>query len=488
MATVLRSTLVHYNYLSRLQATYDTVLISRRDTRTLFLLQGRERKTPENLEQLLRIAMDLIWLNEKERQKIRQRSSSHQSLQDRSSTAHVHSPADDFHGLRVSEYTVVMNWIGSVNRAMRPGKYSESLLSSHDRGHPFDLRRSSYHSSKPGGSTDQAWAIWQDFLLTGMQPDVVLYTSLMDMLLKAKDFDRAEQIWQHMHRADLETSKCGGMPSPSTTSSKAPEAPEGPTTTADTIDPVFKSLHLDGTAGQSLAPSSGASIRRKADFLQILDKGDRHRHHLGHSQEGTSVFNPSISAKPNLQTFSVLIQSHAENRDLKAIVQIYKEIQHQSTDGRDAAAGQRLQQRRANTVLLNQILSVLIDLGETAAAKEIYADMRSSSSCSRSHLASIDGDYTTEAVSTLARPPEASASASTSASTGVLSTRWPLHHLNCQRRAAWEREVRERSVAGLARTSSPPHPDVTTHRLMLHLAKQEGDVELEESVLEELYS
>ncbi|KAF9940108.1 hypothetical protein BGZ67_008287 [Mortierella alpina] len=184
---------------------------------------------------------------------------------------------------------------------------------------------------------------------------------------------------------------------------------------------------------------------------------------------------------PNLQTFSVLIQNHAVNRDLKAIVQIYKEIQHQSTDGRNEVAGQQFQQRRANTVLLNQILSVLIDLGETSAAKDIYADMRSSSSHSPSHPAPTDGEYTTETATTIGRPTAASAS------TEVLSIRWPLHHLNCKRRAVWERETRERSLARLARPSYPPRPDVTTHRLMLQLAKQEGDVELEERVLEELY-
>ncbi|KAF9946891.1 hypothetical protein BGZ70_002977 [Mortierella alpina] len=495
-STVLRSTLVYYNYLSRLQSTYDTVLISRRDTRTLFLLQGRERKTSENLEQLLRIAMDLIWLNEKERQKIRQRTRSPalRNGQDRSSsTAHVRSPADDFHGLRVSEYTVVMNWISSVNRAARPGKCLDSSLSPHDRPRPFELPRKSSHTSKPGESMDQAWAIWQDFLLTGMKPDVVLYTSLMDMLLKAKDFDRAEQIWQHMHRTDPKIITRDGASSPSATSSIPLAASAAPA--VGIRDPVLKSLNLGTTVGQPIAPSASASTRRKPHFPQILEKDHGHRHPPTHSPNGISVSNRSSPVKPNLQTFSVLIQSHAMNRDLNAIVQIYKEIQHQSTDGNDAAAGQSLQQRRTNTVLLNQILRVLIDLGETSAAREIYADMRSPSpSSSPPPLSShpspcasepVDGDYTTETATTTVRSTAASASASTRA----LNTRWSLHHLNSQRRAVWERETRERSLAGLAsRPSYPQCPDTTTHRLMLRLAKQEGDVELEEKVLEELYS
>ncbi|KAF9952609.1 hypothetical protein BGZ72_006062 [Mortierella alpina] len=488
----LRSALVHYNYLSRLQATYDTVLVSRRDTRTLFLLQGRERKTPENLEQLLRIAMDLIWLNEKERQRIRQRtrnSALHAVQGTPSNTAHVHSPADDYHGLRVSEYTVVMNWIGSVSRGVRTGKSSESSLSPYDRPHPLDLHRNSHYTSKPGGSMDQAWAIWQDFLLTGMRPDVVLYTSLMDMLLKVKDFDRADQIWQHMHHADVETSTRGGRSSSSVSSSTTSAAPPA---AVDVIDPVFKSLNLDATAGQSITPNAAASTRRKPHALHILDKDTRHRHHQTKRLDASSTSNISNAALPNLQTFSVLIQSHAMNRDLKAIVQVYKEIQQQNADGKDVVAGQQFQQRRANTVLLNQILSVLIDLGETSAAREIYADMRSPSpspSPSPSDPCAgerVDGDYTTVTATTTARP---TASASASSSTEYLNARWPLHHLNCQRRAVWEKETRERSLAGLAsRPSYPPRADGTTHRLMLQLAKQEGDVELEESVLEELYS
>ncbi|CAO3574768.1 unnamed protein product [Mortierella alpina] len=483
-STVLRSTLVYYNYLSRLQATFDTVLISRRDTRTLFLLQGREPKTSENLEQLLRIAMDLIWLNEKERQKIRQRTRTPtlRNGQDRSSsTAHVHIPADDFHGLRVSEYTVVMNWISSVNRAARPGKCLDASLSPHDRPRPFDLHRNSSHTSKPGGSMDQAWAIWQDFLLTGMKPDVVLYTSLMDMLLKVKDFDRAEQIWQHMHRTDPQTITREGAPSQSSaTSSMAARV--------GIMDPVFKSLNLDTAVEQPIASNASASTRRKPPFLHILEKDRGHRHPQTRSLDGISASNTSRPVKPNLQTFSVLIQSHALNHDLDAIVQIYKEIQHLSTsDGSDAAAGQPFQQRHTNTVLLNQILKVLIDLGETSAAREIYADMRSplpsTSSSPSSPCASgpVDGDYTTETATTTVR--------STAASTRALNTRWSLHHLNSQRRAVWEKETRERSLAALAsRHSYPQCPDMTTHRLMLQLAKQEGDVELEEEVLEELYS
>ncbi|KAF9277650.1 hypothetical protein BGZ68_009149 [Mortierella alpina] len=421
----------------------------RRDVRTLFLLQGRERKTPENLEQLLRLAMDLIWLNEKERQKIRQRKKNPalRLVQDPSSSAgHVHSPADDYHGLRVSEYTVVMNWIGSVNRAVRPGQSLESPLSPHDRPYPLDLHRNAHCISKPGGSMDQAWAIWQDFLLTGMKPDVVLYTSLMDMLLKAKDFDRADQIWQHMHHNGVETSARGRVSSPSASSSiaaaaAAAAAPAAAPLTVGIIDPVFKSLNLDAAAGQSIAVNTAAPTRRKPHFLHILDKDSRRRHRQTHSMDGTSASSTSSTAMPNLQTFSVLIKNYAIDRDLKSIVQIYKEIQHQSNDRRDAVAGQQFQQRRANTVLLNQILSVLIDLGETSAAKEIYADMQSSSlSSSHPSLCAsepVDGDYTTEAVTT--RPK--AASASTSVLTGVSN-----------------------------------------------LAKQEGDVELEERVLEELYS
>ncbi|KAG0197009.1 hypothetical protein BGX28_009483 [Mortierella sp. GBA30] len=486
-ASGLESVLSHYNYLSQLQASYDTVLIPRRDTRTLFLLQSKERKTRDNLNQLLRIAMDLIWLNEKERQRKRRRSFAGSSLlsdKDRPSTIHIHNPADDYHGLRVSEYTILMDWVGSVSRSARVSRASqEPSFASNDRLLAVDLRSSLHqHSSGRREPVDRAWAIWQDFLLTGMKPDVVLYTSLMDMLLKAKEFDRADQIWQHMQQKSNSGKSSYGMSHPISSSSAA--------TVGKLLDPLAKSLNL-GAKDDGPSAFSTASANRKPYLVHILDKKNRSHHYLDHSQDWDK---DGSGVTPNLQTFSVLIQNHVLNKDLKAIARTYKEMQRQATNTANPSSGQ--QRRPANTVLLNQILKVLIDLGEASAAKEIYADMKMSSSSSLSGSLASErgpGEYTTEtgAISTATSISASSWRSSQSrCPTAFTSMSPPPHHQNFQRRAAWERGNRERRLAAAFELSCPTslwmRPDDTTHRLMLRLARQEGDVELEDQILEEL--
>ncbi|KAF9128169.1 hypothetical protein BGW39_005301 [Mortierella sp. 14UC] len=475
-STALRSALLHYNYLSRLQSMYDTILIPRRHTRTLFLRQGREPKTRDNLEQLLRITMDLIWLNEKERLKKRRPSSSSSKLgpavnitaigsaasasptKPTSDTyPHVYSPADDYHGLRVSEYTVLMNWIGSVTGALgthfsptnssSPFSSSVANLSTFRPGAPQRYQ----HPISQSGPVDQAWAIWQDFLLTGMKPDVVLYTMLMDTLLKAKEFDRADQIWNHMQRQDSSTGTHSG----------------GKLVGLGAIEFVPRSFHLGGTSANAATAVGLSNTTSRSTFSF-------------RSKKRSDTSSPNTGVVPNLQTFSVLMQSHIQQSDIDGVARTYKQL-HQTTLSRD-------QQRPINTVLVNQILKVLVDLGETDAAREIFAEMRVDNGDVRGTFASGEEKYTNKA--------------ETKTATGLspmLST-LPIHHQTSRRRASWKRENRRKqrildsettpttatTLTSGAGAGLSIRPNEATCRLMLQVARREMDSELESQVLKEL--
>lgn len=450
----LHSALVNYNYLSRLQSMYDTILIPRRHTRTLFLLLGREPKTRDNLEQLLRITTDLIWLNEKERQKKRRYASKLASAPlfstgsatgNRDAPPHVYNPADDYHGLRVSEYTILMNWIGSVTSTLgtnsspatnsaigRPSASSATTATNTARSMAATSRYQ--HPIALSGPVDQAWAIWQDFLLTGMKPDIVLYTMLMDTLLKAKEFERADQIWNHMQS-------------------------QGSSATSTNSIAGANESSRNGSVTAGLGALSSPSSNRL-------------RNHSEAAGLNTST------VVPNLQTLSVMMQSHIQESDIDGVTRTYKQLHHTTLH--------REQQRPINTVLVNQILKVLVDLGETRAAREIFSEMMvDGSDIGAGPLAlglSHEKKYTNNDVAT---------ASTTSTGPAVFST--PTHHQTSRRRASWKRDQRKLPSSFTASTTSDTstkgmsiRPNEATYRLMLQVARREMDSDLEDQVLNEL--
>ncbi|KAF8939443.1 hypothetical protein BGZ58_009719 [Dissophora ornata] len=515
-SSALSSALASYNLLSQLQSTHDTILVPRRDTRTLFLIQGREPKTSENLEQLLMIAMDLIWLNEKDRQKRRalvalrggkagvtevgqgsgpvgQSISADTNV--RNSTGHgihealdrqqrvsryEHKRADDYHGLRVSEYTVLMNWIGSVSNVSESGGHSSKDTSMYTSASSLSEstkskhgQRTHQHSDSPvEGPVGRAWAIWQDFLLTGMKPDVVLYTVLMDKFLKAKEFARAKQIWEHMHvQDDPDHPHDNDYDNDKTVS-------WGIMSSIEASDPVSKTLN------------SSSVDRKSQPKVKQRSRGPR--------------------VVPNVQTFSVLMQTHVLNRDLQGVAQTYGELLQTAgvphvglkpTSHNSLQPCQGVQQLGANTVLLNQVLRVLIDLGEVKAAKGIYAEMKSEGD-SDDHRAVIartgrdnneqrsgGEDYTSDTVS---QSPRASAPAASTLPRKSSFSSTPLHHQAFMRRSEWTRGARRKNESSAAPavhgSSLSIRPDETTHILMLDLARRQGDHELQDIILRDLDS
>ncbi|KAG0381174.1 hypothetical protein BGX24_008078 [Mortierella sp. AD032] len=494
--SALRSALLHYNYLSRLQSMYDTILIPRRHTRTLFLLQGRETKTRGNLEQLLRMTTDLIWLNEKERQRKRRSSSTPSKLALDASTSatsaparqesptsnhdaypHVYNPADDYHGLRVSEYTVLMNWIGSVTSTIATHSSTNVSVptnSSSPSSHtvlPTSRGGATQHYQHPiaqSGPVDQAWAIWQDFLLTGMKPDIVLYTMLIDTLLKAKDFDRADQIWNHMQC--LDSSSGGGKGAGLGTMGLS----------------VPRSFNLSSTNTNS-ATATGLSNTSSSSS----PSSPRSKKHTD------TLLSPNSSViAPNLQTLSVLMQSHIQQQDIDGVARTYKQLHQTTLLSRDQ---QQQRPRPINIVLVNQILKVLVDLGETHAAREIFAEMRVDGGDLLGAFAIGEDEKYTNSDNTAA-----SAAPSTTSGASLLSTP-PIHHQTSHRRASWKREIRKKQrpsssfstpdskVVTSSTTGSETgtemgaiRPNDTTYRLMLQVARSEMDSEFEEHILRKL--
>ncbi|KAF9143319.1 hypothetical protein BG015_000465 [Linnemannia schmuckeri] len=455
-ATILHSALANYNYLSRLQSLYDTILVPRRHTRALFLLQGREPKTRNNLEQLLRITTDLIWLNEKERQKKRRTASKLASFaistsagsttNSSATSSYVYNPADDYHGLRVSEYTILMNWIGSLTSTLGAQSSSAAISVANSPSIPSTTTAATtarsmaptpryQHPIALSGPVDQAWAIWQDFLLTGMKPDIVLYTMLMDTLLKAREFERADQIWNHMQSQG--SSSDGGKGS---------------------------SRNGSVTAGLEVisSPRSPSSTR---------------------SREHSEATSPNTHAVvPNLQTLSVMMQSHIQESDIDGVARTYKQL-HQTTLHRE-------QQRPINTVLVNQILKVLVDLGETKAARAIFSEMQVDD-CDIGAGSLSFGSYTEENYTNNNGGVATAPASATATRPAVFST--PIHHQTSRRRASWKRDNRKRPSSSTISTSDTStaaglsiRPNEATYRLMLQVARREMDSDLEDQVLKEL--
>lgn len=433
--------LLNYNYLSRLQGLFDTVLVPRRDTRLLFLMQGREPKTEENLEQLLRIVSDLIWLDQKEKRRRKwtggkeeravvveeEAFEGNRNAVDVWSKSALSKIKDEFHGLRVSEYTVLMNWIGAV--APKPVSSKSSTRTNQQQHKDIKPTESTRSPILPA---DRAWAIWQDFLQTGMKPDVVMYTALMDRLLKAKQVEQADEIWQHMLHH---------QPSSLSTTGSPKHSPTITTTTSTTTS------------------------NKQMDFGRT--KGLK-------------------GVVPNLQTFSVLMQNHVANRDLEGVVQTYKDLVATSASGsvpssssssssppskpslghhtttmsngsstNTTALHENLSPiTMANTVLLNQILAALISLGESKAAYDIFAEMQS----------------TLRSPSAVA-PPQTARHVS-----GGSSSTTPIHHQSFRRRKGHKDSEKDEM-------SPTIQPDIRTYRLMLKLARRERDRELEKEIL-----
>ncbi|KAG0356022.1 hypothetical protein BGZ54_000881 [Gamsiella multidivaricata] len=464
--------------------------------------------------------VDLIWLNEKERQRKRGASTGSglkpvpdaaaSSTSNRSDSdihytpeakatatplPRVHSCADDYHGLRVSEYTILMNWISYGTEALEPTSYNCSRLSLSSSS---SLSPSTFLPLKHQGSPiDKAWATWQDFLLTGMKPDVVLYTAMLNTLLRTKEFDRAGQLWSHMHHQDGHEHRHlhhQGEPSDLSSDSKV-----------DTIeDPGLVSKPLD-LETISVSPSSSRNVNTPSlrtelqnpgsSHLPDMDPRSRHQHYLRSSSKGSWS---RASVTPNVQTFSVLMQTHVLNRDLQGVSQTYKALLQQQQAFSQSGSHSRHQQyqRRANATVMNQVLRVLVDMGESKAAKEVYAEMRTDGP--ESSGGSSEG-YTLPAREMLAQEgtPEPGMSSpspfnhAAALSSSPVFTK-PLHHQLFLRRSDWRRKVRK-----IASTPSVNHgdataagaltmrPDKTTHRLMLELARREADHELEELVIKD---
>jgi pentatricopeptide repeat protein len=267
-----------------------------------------------------------------------------------------------------------------------------------------------------------------------MKPDVVLYTMLMDTLLKAREFDRADQIWNHMQHQD---SSAGGK-----------------ITGLGTMESVPRSFSL-GRISTNAANTVGLS--------SMSPSSSRPKKHSDTPSPN------SDTVTPNLQTLSVLMQSHIRQSDIDGVTRTYKQL-HQTTLSRD-------QQGPINIVLINQILKVLVDLGETDVAREIFAGMQ------------IDGG---DVFASLASGNEECANSDDSLSAT------PIHHQTSRRRATWEREIRKKLRAPDSETVSSTNsttrtgtglsirPNEATCRLMLQVARREKDSKLESQVLKEL--
>ncbi|KAI1312220.1 hypothetical protein EDD11_003205 [Mortierella claussenii] len=504
---------------------YDTILVPRRDTRTLYLLQGRQPKTPENLEQLLKIAMDLIWLNEKDRRKKRILVSEDKQ----NGTVNSTSNSKNYHGLRVSEYTILMNWIGSIGKDQRENENRVSPSPSSSQGttanHPDPIVFGP--PSFTAGPADRAWGIWQDFLLTGMKPDVVLYTALMDTLLNAKEYTRADQIWRHMHGQEAPLHHLDGNDGCDYSSRYSSTALGEPNVQLTNMNHVMDTVSKTLSHGAKLSPVD-TGRRKSTQESPSLQKDDKqHQHQHQHWQQGPRIV-------PNLQTFSVVMQAFVLKRDLQGVAQTYKElIQALSPSPAVATSSTPVSlPHHVNTVLLNQILRVLVDLGELDAAKEIYAKMRESTSgqkCSvrrpawgnryydddqddqngedkKHHAGGCTSDavswpphMTTAPVPALSNP-GGSTSSTLSASLPTLTTS-PLHHRSSLRRSVWETRQKWRQefspestlpssssssstqLRSLSRSSLSIAPNECTHHLILQLARRKRDQELEDIAL-----
>ncbi|KAF9578643.1 hypothetical protein BGW38_005460, partial [Lunasporangiospora selenospora] len=541
--SALHLALNNYNYLSQLQQTFDVVLVPRRDVRTLFLIQGRQPKSARNLELLLRLASDLIWLNEKDRQKRRRPistmadtsvySNEDTMVRIRSSLTHTATPNNahtgigGFHGLRTSEYTILMNWIMS---AVRQANFKNVYpLSKQQQHSPHDHQRSSPTSAPAApvnltSPVDRAWALWQDFLLTGMKPDVVLYTVLVDTFLMTKEYDRAEEIWNHMQQ--------NGLSDPDSSSK-------------------LQGRHDSDTPSQSNSTTTSNTPLKMSTMV------------MGHLQNRLAR-GQWDSIGPNLQTLSVLMKAHTDNQDLGGVTETFKQLAfHNASMSKEPTSShspeanghssteilyrQRLSgrlERGSNTVLMNQILKVLIELGETEAARGIYQQIilalepGSSRSTKQRKDMTLDGSDK-QTVASEAAPalqpmltgfelPASATAFSTQTSESIENdasaehetrpgrirrylARSPLHHQVSERRSRWRAETlsyRKLSERDIVRGNEPEgsdgrgvvgaqatrfstkstmvttliKPSEATFALMMELAYREQDKELEDQI------
>ncbi|KAF9364469.1 hypothetical protein BGX34_001398 [Mortierella sp. NVP85] len=369
-----------------------------------------------------------------------------------------------------------------------------------------------------------------------MKPDVVLYTMLMDTLLKAKEYNRASQIWSHMQQYTEHDAKNGVQESPS----KLEKAAES----SKVSDPVSKTLNI-GARSADITGAITSGKRERSSAMQLLDN------HNQHASPSTHDFVDKHSAiSPNTQTFSVLMQTHVLGRDLEGAAQTYQKLL-QTADSRDAGqnssnapspatiASPGSQQSdlhgRANTVLLNQILRLLVDLREYNAAKEIYTAMKKSEMESSSNsysntdqglsragketavdesplVYSVDAfilprtdvppqltpakpesTARTEEAETAEAPPSSASSSIVpkDQKPAMTQSSMPLHHQAFSRRSAWSRKARKSSATQGPSVRLAPcsiQPDETTLGLMLDIASRTKDHELEKAVLEDMHT
>ncbi|KAG0343920.1 hypothetical protein BG004_004897 [Podila humilis] len=286
---------------------------------------------------------------------------------------------EEFHGLRVSEYTVLLSWIGAVKskelslskkkkqQDVSSQQWKEPVpslsLSSKDVKKLLLQKSQEQKQSLPGKPSlfssatpstqqqqpvDYTWAIWQDFLMTGMKPDVVLYTALMDRLLKSNHLDQADEIRQHMEQQQRQQQQ--QYPSSSLILSPLSSLPtSGPLSSSGSE----KTKRLKNEV-RSRTPVKTTTVRATMPTSLL------------------STTTTAVAVSPNLQTFSVMMQKYVQNRDLEG-------RQQHDDDNNDEGLSLSSSATKANTVLLNQILAALISLGESRAACDIFAEMQQSS-------------------------------------------------------------------------------------------------------------
>ncbi|KAF9159529.1 hypothetical protein DFQ26_006420 [Actinomortierella ambigua] len=406
---ILHHALRLYKSLSDLQHNHGTVLIPPRHVRSLLLAVSRQDKTSAHLDHVLRLASDLIWLRSGQRQQRHSGTGSEhcaKQLEARSPVDGDGPAAFDLTrlqeqgqtqgplpGLLVSEYTILMDWVGafpanhetlqqqpwthpttsdldslrspscsssssaspdsgfhkvSIN-PLAPKLPSSSLSTSLDTNTTTTTTQARKDGKDPACSTNgrtfpnvavgRVWAIWQAFQETGMKPDIVLLTTLMNVLAKAQQFDKADQIWETMMSLDRPL----------------------PSRSRDYKDsPLSKSSHqLHG----SLNEGGGGS--------------------------------GSGSGGPNLETFSVLLQAYVAKNDVNGVAGVYQAIRRRQQQQQQLSSKHHMgaiatstattdnnvpdpSLRDVNTVLLNQILRLLVNVGEHKAAREIFDEMRQS--------------------------------------------------------------------------------------------------------------
>jgi len=269
---------------------------------------------------------------------------------------------------------------------------------------------------------------------------VVLCTSLIDMFLKAGQIGRADQIWRHMQPVtSLSSSSSSSSSSPSSTNKLRQRD----------LDRVSRTLSDAAEASSSTLPSFAPSSSTTLP---------------------TSTSTPRV--QPNVQTLSVMMQAHIRESDLAGVARIYQEIlQHQHQH-------QHLYSSSISTksALLNQVLTVLLNLGETEAAKEIYSH-------AKTRAVGQEDRHPTKTeikpLSSLSRFTKATASREDS------TVQLPIHQQGFHRRSTW-RTSRSRSSTPPQSSSIMLRPDRSTFDLVLRHARRTQDRDWEVEILNDL--